>query len=251
MPPETRHTVADLSSIPLLRGLIREGTGNYMVMKCSRARVVTRGGSASRKTIRFYSPENFIGRCRRRTTTKTTNWWQRARVRARAPTREGRGQTTTQRTRTLFVRLSAVRGIRYRHNRRAEASSTGKSTAISAFPFTRITDSAWRAANHAFPFHQPLHLAPTLLLFLLSFALFLFLLLPLLSRSFVHGRRERSREEQGFAACFSIPREPRLAFVHAPSIWTGRASRQDFSSRTGNVLRAGDGRFVRGSPVSQ
>lgn len=161
------------------------------------------------------------------------------------------GQTTTQRTRTLFVRLSAVRGIRYRHNRRAEASSTGKSTAISAFPFTRITDSAWRAANHAFPFHQPLHLASTLLLFLLFFALFLFVLLPLLSRSFVHGRRERSREEQGFAACFSIPREPRLAFVHAPSIWTGRASRQDFSSRTGNVLRAGDGRFVRGSPVSQ
>ena len=51
MPPETRHTVADLSSIPLLRGLIREGTGNYMVMKCSRARVVTRVGSAKDNTI--------------------------------------------------------------------------------------------------------------------------------------------------------------------------------------------------------
>lgn len=152
--------------------------------------------------------------------TTTTSCWQRVRARARAQgegeanhaTNHHRNARTHTHTRTLSIRLSAVRGIRYRHNRRAEPSSTGKSTAISAFPFTRITDSAWQAANHAakawplhpaLPFHctptlpaaRPLDLAPPppLLFFARSSrALFLFLLFSR-DTSSVERERERNR----------------------------------------------------------
>lgn len=208
--------------------------------------------------------------------TTTTSCWQRVRARARAQgegeanhaTNHHRNARTHTHTRTLSIRLSAVRGIRYRHNRRAEPSSTGKSTAISAFPFTRITDSAWQAANHAakaWPLHPalPFHCTPTLPAArpldlappppLLSFArpsraLFLFLLF---SRDPSSVERERERGTGVRGAFLNSARASPSALVHAPSISMGRASRQDFSRRTGNVLRVGDGRFVRGSPVSQ
>lgn len=149
--------------------------------------------------------------------TTTTSCWQRVRARARAQgegeanhaTNHHRNARTHTHTRTLSIRLSAVRGIRYRHNRRAEPSSTGKSTAISAFPFTRITDSAWQAANHAakaWPLHPalPFHCTPTLPAArsrsssssspLLRSTLARSLPLPpLLSRSFVCRERERER----------------------------------------------------------
>lgn len=197
--------------------------------------------------------------------TTTTSCWQRVRARARAQgegeanhaTNHHRNARTHTHTRTLSIRLSAVRGIRYRHNRRAEPSSTGKSTAISAFPFTRITDSAWQAANHAakawplhlaLPFHctptlpaaRPLDLAPPPPL--LSFArpsraLFLFLLF---SRD--PSSVEREREEQGFAARFSIPREPRLrlSYTRHPFRWGERAAKI-FRGERGTYCESGTG----------
>ena len=52
-----------------LCSVIREGTGNYMVMKCSWAH--RNGGGSTGKTIRFYS-ENLIDRCRATATATTT-----------------------------------------------------------------------------------------------------------------------------------------------------------------------------------
>lgn len=126
--------------------------------------------------------------------------------------------------------LSAVRGIRYRHNRRAEASSTGKSTAISAFPFTRITDSAWQAANHAAKAWRFIPLHPSL-----ARSLPLPPLLPRSSSSRSSRVRERERGvEEGLAPRFSIPREPRL-LVHAPSISMASEPPRFFVPGTGDL----------------
>lgn len=133
--------------------------------------------------------------------------------------------------------LSAVRGIRYRHNRRAEASSTGKSTAISAFPFTRITDSAWQAANHAAKAWRFIPLHPSL-----ARSLPLPPLLPRSSSS--RSSRVRERERSG--------RRARAAFLNSARASPSRTRAIHFDGeRAAKIFRAGDGRFVRGSPVSQ